>query len=138
LRSRGHEITALSKPVVAIVDDDRRILEALEELLGSSGYAVCLFPSATELLKSHSLSDFDCLICDICMPGMRGTELQRLVDREVPELPVILISGRYELNEQLALGRNNGCFFRKPFNCQDLLAAVNTAVESLHRNRGIK
>jgi two-component system, OmpR family, response regulator ChvI len=131
-------MTAPSKPVVAIVDDDLRILEALEELLGSSGYAVCLFPSATELLKSHSLSDFDCLICDICMPGMRGTEVQRLVDREVPELPMILISGRYELNEQLTLGRNNRRFFRKPFNCKDLLAAVNTAVRSLHRDRGIK
>jgi FixJ family two-component response regulator len=131
-------MTALSKPVVAIVDDDSRILEALEELLGSSGYAVCLFPSAAKLLKSHSLSDFDCLICDICMPGIRGTELQRLVDREVPELPVILISGRYELNEQLIFGRNNRRFFRKPFNSQDLLAAVNTAVRSLHRDRGIK
>jgi FixJ family two-component response regulator len=71
-------MTALSKPVVAIVDDDRRILEALEELLGSSGYAVCLFPDATELLKGHSLSDFDCLICDICMPGMRGTESRKM------------------------------------------------------------
>ena len=115
--------------VVAVVDDDHRILESLENLLESAGYAVRLFQSATELLKSGGFTGLDCLISDISMPVMDGFELQRLAKAARPELPVILITGRHEIpDHQSAAGQGHSGFFQKPFNSQDLLAAVSKAL----------
>ena len=114
------------KFVVAIVDDDRRLLESLEELLESAGHAVRAFASAQSLLNSRALPEIDCLITDIGMPGMDGFELRRLMSERRPGLPVILITGRHEIVE-LAEGKHNW-FFRKPFDGQALLAAIGDAL----------
>ena len=115
------------RPVVAVVDDDPRLLESLEDLLESAGYAACCFPSARSLLITGGLSGLDVLITDIGMPGMDGLELRDLVRKVRPELPVFLITGRHEIADQ---GRAHGIsgFFRKPFDAQALLAAVDNAL----------
>jgi FixJ family two-component response regulator len=114
--------------VVAVVDDDRRVLESLGDLLESAGHVVRLFPSATALLENCAFAEMDCLISDISMPFMDGLELRRLAQAARPELPVILITG-HELTEQaMAAGQGSQGFFRKPFNGQELLAAVSKAL----------
>jgi FixJ family two-component response regulator len=110
------------KSVVAIVDDDQRMLESLEELLESAGHAVRTFSSAQTLLNSNALLDIVCLITDIGMPGMDGFELQRLMLERRPDLPVILITGRHEMAE-LPQAKHHR-FFRKPFDGGALLAAI--------------
>ena len=122
-----------ARPVVAIVDDDPRLLESLEDLLESAGYAACGFSSAGSLLV-NGLSGLDVLITDIGMPGMDGFELRDLVKRARPDLPVFLITGRHEIADQ---GRAQGIsgFFRKPFDAQVLLAAVGDALRK-SRNGG--
>ena len=113
---------------VAVVDDDDRVLESLGDLLESAGHAVRLFPSATALLQNCAFADMDCLISDISMPLMDGLELQRLAHVARPDLPVILITG-HELTEQAtAATQASDGFFRKPFNGQELLAAVSKAL----------
>jgi FixJ family two-component response regulator len=114
------------KSVVAIVDDDPRVLESLEDLLESAGHVVRTFSSAQTLLKSKALPEIDCLITDIGMPGMDGFELQRLMGESRPDLPVILITGRHEIAE-LPQAKHNR-FFRKPFDGQALLAAIGDAL----------
>jgi FixJ family two-component response regulator len=114
------------KSVVAIVDDDHRLLESLENLLESAGHAVRKFSSAQTLLKSNALPEIDCLITDIGMPGVDGFELQRLMSERRPDLPVILITGRHEIAE-LPQAKHNR-FFRKPFDGQALLAAIGDAL----------
>src|SRR5262249_1965776 len=111
-----------TRRVVAIVDDDPRLLESLEDLLESAGYVARSFSSARSLLV-NGLSDLDVLITDIGMPGMDGFELRDLVKKARPELPVFLITGRHEIADQ---GRAQGIsgFFRKPFDAQTLLAAI--------------
>jgi FixJ family two-component response regulator len=118
---------------VAVVDDDPRLLESLEELLESAGYVARSFSSAGSLLV-HGLSDMDVLITDIGMPGIDGFELRDLVKKARPDLPVFLITGRHEIADQ---GRAQGIsgFFRKPFDAQALLAAVSDAL-SKSRNGG--
>ncbi|MGX5830146.1 response regulator [Mesorhizobium sp. 43Arga] len=110
------------KPVVAVVDDDPRLLESMEELLESAGYVARCFSSARQLLIS-GLSGLDVLITDIGMAGMDGFELRDLVRRARPELPVFLITGRHEIADQDRAQGISG-FFRKPFDAHALLAAV--------------
>jgi FixJ family two-component response regulator len=114
-----------SKFVVAIVDDDPRLLESLEELLESAGYATCSFPSAGKLLE-HDLSAVDLLITDVGMPGMGGFELRDIVKKARPRLPVFLITGRHEIADQVR-ARGISELFRKPFDAQILLAAIEKA-----------
>ncbi|BCG94155.1 response regulator [Mesorhizobium sp. 131-2-1] len=116
------------RPIVAVVDDDPRLLESLEELLESAGYAVRSFSSARQLLIS-GLSGLDVLITDIGMLGMNGFELRDLVKRTRPELPVFFITGRHEIADQERAQGVSG-FFRKPFDAQALLAAVGDVLRN--------
>ena len=121
------------KSVVAIVDDDERLLESLEELLESAGHATRTFSSAQTLLSSNILPEIGCLITDIGMPGMDGFELQRLLRERHPDLPVILITGRHEITE-LPQAKHNR-FFRKPFDMRALLAAIGDALNGKEDSR---
>ncbi|MGD9883158.1 response regulator [Reyranella sp.] len=121
------------RPVVAVVDDDPRVLESLEDLLESAGYVARSFPSAGPLLAG-GLSGVDLLITDIGMPGTNGLELRDLVRKARPDLPVFLITGRHEIADQ---GRVQGVsgFFRKPFDVKRLLAAVGDALRNRDSGR---
>jgi FixJ family two-component response regulator len=116
---------------VAIVDDDSRLLESLEDLLESAGYDARAFSSAGALLAG-GLLDLDLLITDIGMPGTDGFELRDMVTKERPGLPVFLITGRHEIADQSRAKGISG-FFRKPFDARKLLAAVD---EALHKQEG--
>ena len=117
------------KPVVAVVDDDPRVLESLEDLLESAGYVARSFSSAGPLLAG-GLSGVDLLITDIGMPGTNGFELRDLVKRARPDLPVFLITGRHEIADQHRAQGVSGSF-RKPFDVKRLLAAVGDALRNL-------
>jgi len=116
--------------VVAIVDDDNRIIASLGSLLESAGYDVRLYSSAEKLLGNDSLiKELDCLISDIDMPVVDGFELRRAAKSVKPGLPVILITARSDLAAQ---ARTSGLpadrLFMKPFDGSDLLSAVGKAV----------
>ncbi len=115
-------------PIVAIVDDDDRVLEALEDLLQSAGHEVRLFRSAKALLDGDDFAAIDCLISDIGMPAMGGLELERVAHEARPELPVIFITGRDLTDAVRAASQRSHGFFRKPFDAQELLATVRRAL----------
>jgi FixJ family two-component response regulator len=116
-----------TKPIIAVVDDDPRLLESLEELLESAGYAACCFRSAGQLLV-RGLADLDVLITDIGMPDTNGFELRDIVKKARPDLPVFLITGRHEIADQSRAQGISG-FFRKPFNAPALLVAIAEALQ---------
>ena len=120
---------------IAVVDDDPRVLESLENLFESAGYEVRKFSSAKSLIDA-GLSDVGCLITDIGMPTVDGFELHDLVKKVRPDLPVFLITGRDVAGDQRrALVNGTSGFFRKPFDGPALLAAVGNALDSKPNER---
>lgn len=116
--------------VVAVVDDDPRVLESLQALLQAGGHVAHLFEDGQSLLAADALLKVDCVISDIGMPVVDGFELERLARRARPGLPFILITGRRELIE----GRSHppgghACkFLFKPFGERELLDAIHEMV----------
>jgi FixJ family two-component response regulator len=120
--------------VIAVVDDDRSVLESLELLLASAEYDVRLFSSAPALLESGGLQEIDCLISDVGMPVIDGFELARTVHAARPELPVILITGRPDLLNRSPLDvPGHYRLFKKPFSGPELLTTIGDALPGPHR-----
>ena len=116
--------------VVAVVDDDPRVLESLQELLQSAGHRVHLFEDARSFLEADAFGRVDCVVSDIGMPAIDGFELERLARAARPGLPVILITGRLELikGQQTTARGESRTFLLKPFSDQELLGAINKAL----------
>jgi FixJ family two-component response regulator len=130
----SNDIKGASAAMVAVVDDERPVLESVADLLESAGYAVCAFQSAREFLASNILPSITCLICDIRMPGMDGWELQSFVHARRPNLPVVLITGHDEPSDRRArVQQGQGgvlLVFKKPFDARQLLLAISAMVKA--------
>jgi FixJ family two-component response regulator len=115
---------------VAVVDDDYRVLESLEDLLESAGYRVQLFASAKQFLDT-AITEVDCVISDIGMPATDGFALQQIIRNARPTLPVILITGRHEFAAaEHEAARGGRLLFEKPFDKRELLAAINSELQA--------
>lgn len=118
-----------SGPIIAVVDDDLRILEAVGELLESKGYVVSLHASAQSLLESGVMRTGDCLITDLGMPVMDGFELCHRARLLNPHLAVIFMTARRGVHDQERADRFGHCgLLQKPFDAAALLAAVKKAI----------
>ena len=121
-----------SNLVVATVDDDRRVRESVQSVLESAGYEAVTFESAETFLLSGALSSVTCVIADVRLPGMDGTELQRRIRRERRQLPVILITAHDDDDvRQQALRDGAVAFLVKPFDGGDLLEHVARATSDV-------
>jgi FixJ family two-component response regulator len=119
-------VTTATRATIAVIDDDCRVRESLDDLLDCAGFRVRLFASPGEFLNSSALREVDCVISDIAMPTIDGFALQRLVRKARPTLPVILVTGRHELaTAATEAGRGGRVLFEKPFDREGLLAAIN-------------
>lgn len=79
-------------PVIAIVDDDEAIRDALSDLLLVEGFACNAFDGAAAFLVQYGRRSFDCLITDMRMPGMNGLELLEHLHGLGSTLPVIVLT----------------------------------------------
>ena len=117
-----------SNLLVATVDDDRRVRESVQNVLESAGYEAVTFESAEAFLQSGALSSVTCVIADVRLPGMNGTELQRRIRRERQQLPVILITAHDDDDvRRQALRDGAVAFLVKPFDGGDLLEHIARA-----------
>jgi FixJ family two-component response regulator len=117
------------RALVSIVDDDESVRESLPDLLRQFGFAVEAFSSAEAFLASGVVDSTSCLLLDIAMPGMSGTDLQQELTRRRLKIPVVFITAHGDRTVRpflLALGAVE-CLF-KPFTETALLDAVKTAV----------
>jgi FixJ family two-component response regulator len=120
----------MSERIIAVVDDDFRVTESLENLFASAGFVVCAFESAEAFLASEYTDRLSCLISDIEMPGMKGEDLVKTVRSRNAKLPIVLISGHRERMEEAIytkVGAN--AFFPKPFNAAALVEKVKDLLQ---------
>jgi FixJ family two-component response regulator len=114
--------------VVATVDDDRRVRESVQSVLESAGYKAVNFECAETFLLSGALSTVACVIADVRLPGIDGTELQRRIRQQRRQLPVILITAHDDDDvRQQALRDGAIAVLVKPFDGGDLLDYVAEA-----------
>jgi FixJ family two-component response regulator len=112
---------------IAVIDDDRRVLESLVDLLASFGYKADSYISAEQFLGSGTLSRTSCIITDVEMRQMSGLALLQYVKNSNSAVPVIIMTGKpSERSESFYLERGAVGFFRKPVNGDVLLELVSS------------
>lgn len=117
--------------LVAIVDDDESMRDALQGLMKSVGLKARTFASAEEFLESPEQRRTGCLIADIHMPGMSGLELQETLNAANCRIPTIFITAHAdEKVEMRALRAGAIEFLSKPFDDEALVASVRAAMGS--------
>ena len=117
------------RALVSVVDDDESVRESLPDLLRQFGFAAESFSSAEAFLASDFVSETNCLILDIAMPGMSGLDLQRELTRRRERIPIVFITAHLDSTVRprvLAQGAVE-CLF-KPFSETALLDALNVAL----------
>lgn len=113
-----------TRATVAVVDDDESVRSALRRLLRSVGLGVRVFASAEDFLGAGTPPP-DCLVLDVCMPGLGGLSLQERLAGEGRPIPIVFITGRDdERARRAALARGAVGYLKKPFDDECLLEAV--------------
>ncbi len=122
----------MTKPdtIVFVVDDDPSVREALHGLIQSVGLCTKTFGSAQEFLSSKLPDAPACLVLDIRLPGLSGLDLQRELVKAGVKLPIIFITGHGDIPMSVrAMKAGAFEFLTKPFRDQDLLDAIQQAIE---------
>ena len=119
-----------NNPVVYVVDDDPSIRDALDSLIRSVGFRAQTFASAQDFLKSTRPDAPGCLVLDVRLPGLSGLDLQRELARVDIRIPIIFITGHGDIPMSVSAMKAGAVeFLTKPFRDQDLLDAIQAAVE---------
>ena len=119
-----------TEAVVFIVDDDAPMRESLKNLLRSIGLRAELFASAQEFLQSKRPDSPGCLVLDVRLPGLSGLDLQRRTAEAGVDIPIIFITGYGDIPMSVRAMKAGAVeFLTKPFRDQDLLDAIQQALE---------
>src|SRR6516162_7062365 len=117
-------------PLVCVIDDDSLVRESLHRLLRSAGLKVQAFASAQEFLASRPSEAPSCLVLDVQMPGISGLELQRQLRNGESRVPIVFMTGYGDIPMSVRAMRAGAFeFLTKPCRDEDLLRAVNQAIE---------
>jgi len=117
--------------LVAVVDDDISVRRSLDRLIRSAHLEVSVFASAEEFLASDHSRSVECLILDVCLPGMSGVELHHRLLASRCNVPVIFITGNGfdDRTRSEAASDWTVAYVNKPFCGDELLEAVHAALK---------
>jgi FixJ family two-component response regulator len=119
-----------NKPVITIVDDDESVREATMSLMRALGFTSEAYQCAEDFLKSGRIQRTSCLIADVRMPGMTGLELYRRLITSGNPIPTVLITAHPDdAIRACALQAGITCYLTKPFNEDDLLGCIHSALD---------
>ena len=116
--------------MVAVVDDEESVREALQRLLRAAGLTVWTFASAEDFLNSGQLNATRCLVADIRMPGMSGLDLLAELNRQHLPIPTVLITAHGDESLRMQAMRAGAVkFLPKPIDGASMLASVAAALQ---------
>ncbi len=116
--------------MIFVVDDDTSMRDALQRLLRSVGLQVTTFASAQEFLHHRGADVPGCLVLDVRLPGLSGLDLQHELAAAQIDLPIIFITGYGDIPMTVQAMKAGAVeFLTKPFRDQDLLDAIQQALE---------
>ena len=116
--------------VIFVVDDDPSIRRAIKRLVEAVGLQVELFGAAQEFLQSQRQDVPSCLVLDIRLPGISGLDFQRELAEAKNNIPIIFISAHGDVPMAVRAMKAGAVeFLTKPFRDQDLLDAVQVALD---------
>ena len=117
-------------PIVFVVDDDPSIRRAIKRLIGSVGLQVELLGSAQEFLPGKRPDAPSCLVLDIRLPGISGLDFQHELAEANIHIPIIFITAHGDIPMTVRAMKAGAVeFLTKPFREQDLLDAIQLALE---------
>jgi len=125
-----------TEATVFIVEDDAPMRESLKNLIRSVGLRVEPFASAQEFLQGQRRDVPSCLVLDVRLPGQSGLDLQKRTTEAGLEIPIIFITGHGDIPMSVRAMKAGAVeFLTKPFRDQDLLGAIQQALERSQKAR---
>jgi FixJ family two-component response regulator len=125
-----------SNAIIAIVDDDPSVRKGLERLIRSLGWKTESFGSAQEFLATARNQAPSCLVLDLQLPGLSGLELQKQMTEAGVETPIVFLTGHGNIPASVKAMKAGAIeFLTKPVDEQDLLNAIQEAIERDRRTR---
>jgi FixJ family two-component response regulator len=117
--------------VIAVIDDDGPLREALGSVLKAAGFSARTFATAEEFLVCDDCDETACLILDVRLPGISGIELQKQLAEESSRLPIIFITAHGDTSLRDSLMRAGAAaFLYKPVRSDALLKEIRRALET--------
>ena len=124
------------KAVVYLLDDEPSMLRALSRLLRMHDFTVRAFESVAEFFKFQRDGAPACLVLDIAMPDLDGLEVQKRLAETHDTIPIIFLTGRGDIPISVrAMKAGAEDFLTKPVDGEDLVCAVNAALDSARTKR---
>jgi len=119
-----------NSPLVCVIDDESSVRESVRNLLRSSGFKVQALASAQEFFTSWPSEALSCLVLDVQLPGISGLDLRQELCSRGAQIPIIFMTGYGDIPTSVRAMKAGAIeFLTKPFREEDLLSAVNQAIE---------
>jgi FixJ family two-component response regulator len=132
-------MTPAGSPMVFVIDDDAAVRASIQGLLKSVGLQSVSFGTAQEFLRSKRPDGPSCLVLDVRLPGVNGLDFQRDLADKGSRIPIIFITGHGDIPMTVKAMKSGAVeFLTKPFRDQDLLDAINQALDrdrAMHRQQ---
>jgi FixJ family two-component response regulator len=117
-------------PLIAVVDDDAAVGDALEGYLVALGFSVDVHLRAEDFLRSRRLEETACLIADISMPGMSGFDLMERLITLGHAIPVIIVTANVNAGTRArAASAGAVCYLPKPVAIRQLMSCIQAALD---------
>jgi nitrogen regulation protein NR(I) len=122
---------------ILVVDDERNVLRAFEEILSTRGHEVVAVRGAEEALSRLKDGDTDLVIMDVCLPGMNGLDAVARIKQFQPALPVIVMTGQSTTSTAIEATKRGAFDYQlKPFEPSEMLATIAKALEAARLMKG--
>jgi FixJ family two-component response regulator len=121
--------------IIAIVDDDEPLRQALGSVMKAAGFSARTFASAEDFLACDDCDDTACLILDVRLPGMSGIELQKQLSKTNSRLPIVFVTAHGDASLRDSLMRAGAvAFLYKPVRSDALLKEIHRALAQSSAN----